>query len=152
MRLLVIGVESLVLTFGLYTVAGRDHTEDKTHFDLVCHGSGQDIFERPQSSMRLSLDLDNGRFCIDTFCDGLTQMADDKLDYHCHGRDKFCEPVMSTGGPFVSDEDFVFDRAFGRFSRMSSGSVGDLHSRPFSASFSGNCHRAPFTGTQTNAR
>ncbi len=152
MRLLVIGVESLMLTFGFYTVAGRDHTEDKTHFDLVCHGSGQDTFNRPQSSMRLSLDLDKTQFCIDTFCDGLTRVADDTLEYHCHGRDNFCEPVMSTGGPFVQDEDFVFDRASGRFSRTSSGGVGDLRVTGFKATFSGNCHRAPFTGTHTNAR
>jgi hypothetical protein len=112
--------------------------------------SGSQVFDagspaRTQVSFRLTYNVTSRRFCLDRFCDALTAATPERVEYHCRSGRTFCEPgqITSTAGPFITREDFTFDRRTLAFTRTSSGSVGDPASRPFTSQASGSCRPLP---------
>jgi hypothetical protein len=51
--------------------------------------------------------------------------------------------VVSTAGPFISDEELTIDLTTRRFHGVASGTIGDRASRPYATQFSGACTPAP---------
>ena len=122
-------------------------------FDLICHGTMERMARSGPTSTTFTthfhIDLNKKSFCNEDYCGPFSPMDGPRLAYHCEAVDggRFCGRwAGSTAGPFIRQEDFVIDLSDSSFHRTSSGSVGDIIGRPYKASYSGDCARAPFTG------
>jgi hypothetical protein len=138
--------------------------QDAARFDLVCQGATAGAIHGAPSptTLRLRVDLDQKRFCLEAFCDVL-QVNGATLEFHCQDKGgQACKLrslsndgrllSYSTAGPFVRKEDIIIDRPTGVILRDVSGMHGDIVSQPFSTAFSGLCATAPFTGLEPPAR
>lgn len=158
----VVGVALLVL--GGSPALGTD----PAHFDLLCDGTlRESIMQQSQTParrfLRLSIDLQTKRFCLDRLCGSLSMVSQDRLAYHCdidNNGDRPPEAVrlcptsrlQSSGGPFLSQDDFVFYFETGVFKRSARGRVGDIVSGPYWLAFDGKCQRTSYTGVPADGQ
>lgn len=130
---------------------------EPARFDLVCSGDLQtsSLWTKKEgvselSTIRLRIDLQHSAFCVDNYCDALTQVDAATIKYHCvaHNGEQFCGwgTETSTAGPFISQQDFEFDRSSRALRRSKFGSAGDIASGPYAEKFTGTCAVEPFRG------
>jgi hypothetical protein len=153
------GTARLCCAVLLSSVVTLAHAEDRMHFDLVCRGWTQETIREPPASstaetIRLRVDLEADKFCIDAYCDSFSIVDDRYLEYHCRApvNGQFCRAAGYWSAMLVSldEDDFRVDRVAGTFERTSKGTGGDLVPLSVSLSFTGNCDLLPFTGLSPN--